>query len=100
MRRPRSTVALLVLLFLTFSLALPAEDLPETTYDESEGLFYEASPQISNLTPQAAISTSRIRVPTELAILSIRTSLTDRSIQAGRFAKARVALALRCILLC
>ena len=89
-----------MLLFLSFSLALPAEDLPETTYVESEGLLYEASPQISTLTPQAAISTSRIRVPTELAILSIRTSLTDRSIQAGRFAKARVALALRCILLC
>jgi|SRR3974390_3107917 len=100
MRKPHFPVALLALLFLAFSLALPAEDLPETTYDESEGLFYEGSPLISNLGSQPAASTTRFSPPTKFATPSIRPPIADRSIQAGRSTQAQAALALLCILLC
>ena len=47
---------LILILFLSFSVcqALPAEDVPETAYDESEGLPYEATPLFSIVVPQAS----------------------------------------------
>jgi hypothetical protein len=46
----------ILLLLLSFSVcqALPAEDVPETAYDESEGLPYEATPLFSIVVPQAS----------------------------------------------
>jgi len=47
MRKSRSIVALLLFLGFGTSLAVPAEDLPETAYDESETLPYESTPLFS-----------------------------------------------------
>jgi len=41
MRKLRSVFVLLAALALSLSFAVPAEDLPETAYDESESLPYE-----------------------------------------------------------
>ena len=53
MRRPCSILIFFVLLGFGVSLAVPAEDVPETAYDESEGLPYEGTPPFSSVGPQA-----------------------------------------------
>jgi hypothetical protein len=47
MRKPRHTFVVFVFLSLCLSVAIPAQDVPETPYDESEALPYEASPLFS-----------------------------------------------------
>jgi hypothetical protein len=47
MRRPCSVLILFVLLGFGVSLGVPAEDVPETAYDESEALPYEMTPPLS-----------------------------------------------------
>jgi hypothetical protein len=47
MRRPCCILVLFTLLAFGLSLAVPAEDVPETAYDESEGLSYEDTPVVS-----------------------------------------------------
>ena len=54
MRRPCSALILFVLLGFALSLEVPAEDMPETPYDESETLPYEVTPLLSNVAPQAS----------------------------------------------
>ena len=102
----RSLWAILVLLvFLGFgvSLAVPAEDVPETAYDESEGLPYEGTPLFSVVVPQAAARTTRA-VPNssrdELGAPSPLPSAGVCDADALRPANARNSLALCCTLLC
>lgn len=102
MRKPRPPLVFFVLLFLCLSLALPAEDLMETAYDESEAQPCESTPLVSNVTPKAASATPTVRIdqgrqltsPTQLN--ATRINVTD----AHRPAEAQVALALLCTLLC
>jgi len=54
MRRPCSILALILLLALGAYVAVPAEDVPETPYDESEGLPYESAPLFSGVVPQTS----------------------------------------------
>ncbi len=54
MRKPRCALIFLVLLVLGLSLAVPAEDLPETAYDESETLPFEGTSLFSTEVPQAS----------------------------------------------
>lgn len=54
MKKPRSALVLLLLLGFSVSLAAPAEDVPETAYDESEALPYESTPIFSILGPHAS----------------------------------------------
>ena len=54
MRRPSSILALFLLLAFGAFLAVPAEDIPETPYDESEGLPRESTPLFSGVVPQAS----------------------------------------------
>ena len=42
-----SMLALLVVLVLSVSFAVPAEDAPETAYDESESLAFDGTPVLS-----------------------------------------------------
>ena len=46
MRRPCFILILFVLLGFGVSLAVPAEDVPETAYDESEALPFEDTPAV------------------------------------------------------
>ena len=102
MRKPRPPLVLVVLLFLGLSLAVLAEDLMETAYDESEAQPCENTPLISNVTAQAASATPTVRIaqgrklanPTQ--VIATRINLTD----AHRPAAAQVALALLRTLLC
>jgi hypothetical protein len=52
MKWPRSALILFVLLGFSVSLAVPAQDVAETVYDESEGLPYQAISQFSILGSQ------------------------------------------------
>jgi hypothetical protein len=54
MRRRCSILVLFMLLGFGVSLAVPAEDVPETAYDESEALPYEGTPLFSSVVPQAS----------------------------------------------
>lgn len=54
MRKPRSVLILFLLLGFCMCLALPAEDVLETVYDESEALPYENTPLLSTVVPQAS----------------------------------------------
>ena len=103
MRKLRSTFALLAFLFLGLSLVVPAEDLVETSYDESETQPCERAPLISDLLLSAAASaTEQYELPTGRQSASpcrataTRTDETD----GHRSAQARVVLALLCTLLC
>ncbi len=54
MREPRSVLVLLLLLVFGVSVVVPAEDVPETPYDESEQLPYEGTPLFSMAIPEAS----------------------------------------------
>ena len=102
-RKSRSAFILLVLLVFCFSLAVPAEDLPETAYDESETFPFEGTPLFSNVIFQAAASAtgpvgSGVHLRSGTACRFAVTRITERDGYRGT--EARVALALRCTLLC
>jgi hypothetical protein len=103
MRRPCFILILFVLLGFGASLAVPAEDLPETANDESEALPYEGTPLFPIVVPLAAARTTRAPLsslhpkpgaPSLFALARVRD--TD----AHRSADARASLALLCTLLC
>jgi len=54
MRKPCFVLIIFVLLAFGGSLGVPAEDVPETAYDESEALPYEGTPLFSSVVPQAS----------------------------------------------
>ena len=92
-----------MLLVLGLSLAVPAEDLPETAYAESEAAPYASTSLFSNLISQAAASATgpagsaiRLRSGIPFRFAVTRNTGTDRH----RSAEERVALALLCTLLC
>lgn len=60
MIQPRSVIVLLVALVLSVSFAVPAEDAPETPYDESESLPYEMSPPLSGDLVQETAATLQV----------------------------------------
>ena len=103
MRKPRSALALLLLLGLGVSLTAPAEDVPETAYDESEALPYESIPVFSIGAPLANAPTNQV-VPTsihhKLGAQSAFPFARIHDIDAHRPANARSSLALLCTLLC
>jgi len=57
MRGISTYLVFLVVLILGLSPAVPAEDLPDTAYDESETQPYESNVPISNLMAQTASAT-------------------------------------------
>jgi len=103
MRRPCSILVLFVLLTFGVSLAVPAEDVPETAYDESEALPYEGTPVFSSVVPLGAARTTQA-VPSSLhprlGAPSLFAPALVRDTDANRAADTRVSLALLCTLLC
>ena len=103
MRKPRFALILFVLVVLGLTLAVPAEDVLETTYDESETQPYEAIPLLCIASPltargmtQAVLNGARPRSDTPVRP-AVATS-NDRDQHPT--AEARIALALLCTLLC
>lgn len=101
-RKLRSAFVLLVAIVLGLSFAVLQEDVPETAFDESEGLPYESTPLFSILVPQAAseaqavLSVTRFVPGTPSAIAFTRTIARD----ASRSPDGCGALALFCTLRC
>jgi hypothetical protein len=75
MRKPRSVLVLLLLLVFGVSLAVTAEDVPETPYDESETLPYESTPTLSNEVLQES---GRALPPTPIFASSFDTGFMTR----------------------
>ena len=103
MKRPCSILVLCVLLGFGASLAVPAEDVPETAYDESEALPYEGAPLFSIVVPLGAARTTQA-VPNslhhKLGTPSLFALARVRNTNANRATDARISLALLCTLLC
>ena len=103
MRKPRFALVFFVLLVFGVSLAVPAEDLPETAYDESEGLPYASTPLFSDVISQAAAPKAqdvRSAVDVGSGALSPFTSTRLNGKDATGSPNVRGALALLCILRC
>ena len=102
MRKPGLVLILLVLLGFRLSLSVPAEDVPETGYDESETPAYESTPAVSILlllgaartTQVVSDSSHKLVAPFTLSSARVRDTDTNQS------ADARPSLALLCTLLC
>jgi len=103
MRGPCSILVLFVLLAFGASLAVPAEDIPETPYDESESVPYQGTPlssivalPVASRTTQAPLRSLDLKLGAPSPFPSARVRDTD----AHRSADARISLALFCTLLC
>jgi hypothetical protein len=101
--KPRCAVVFLMFLALGVSLGLPAEDVMDAVYDESEAVPYEVIPpgSISSSplfarTTQAAPSSLRqkLRVPSPFSSACVSDTETNGATDA------RVSLSLLCTLLC
>jgi hypothetical protein len=83
MRKPRSALILFVQLVLSLVLAIPPEDVLETTYDEeSETQPYEAIPFFFSLSPLAASGAPKavlnaVRVPSGSLLRFAATRIND-----------------------
>jgi len=80
MRKPRCILVILLLSVFGVSLAVPAEDLPETAYDESETLPYEGTPQFLIVAPQASARMAKAEL--SFGFLASLGRLNKRSCQA------------------
>jgi F0F1-type ATP synthase membrane subunit c/vacuolar-type H+-ATPase subunit K len=103
MRNPRSALILFVLLLLSLAFAVPAEDVLETTYDESETQPYEAISPFAIAVPSLAVGTTR----PVLSSLQLTTGVTSlfgsarvHDAVANQSADSRVSFALLCTLRC
>jgi hypothetical protein len=102
MRRRPSILILFVILGFAVFLAVPAEDVRETAYNESDSLPYEGAPLFSIVVPLVAARTTQA-VPNSLQLeFNAPSPFTAavRAADANRPADARNSLALRCTLLC
>ena len=103
MRKPCFILIIFVLLAFGGSLAVPAEDVPETAYDESEGLPYEGTslfPIVVPLAAARALRSSWSSFRFEHGVPSPFTPACVRDANANRATDARISLILLCTLLC
>ena|SRR5271165_44507 len=99
----RFACVLSLTIVLGLFLAVPAVDIPETTFDESETPAYEGTPLFSIEIPQAAAPEAPdVRNAAELrsGALSRLTSTRSSGKDAARSPDVRDALALLSILRC
>ena len=101
--KPRFAVTFMMILTVCLSLGLPAVDVLDAVYDESEALPCEIIPLFSMAgrpaaarTPQAPLSSLHPKP----GALSLFAPARVRETNANRSADARISLALLCTLLC
>jgi len=101
--KPRCAIVFLMILTLGVSLGLPAEDVLDAVYDESEPLPYENIPLVPIVRSPAAVRTTQ----SQLSSLHIKSeapfpfpAARVRDTVANRRADARISLAILCTLLC
>jgi hypothetical protein len=104
--RGRCSVLVLLVLFVLLafgaSLAVPAEDIPETPYDESESVPYQVTPLFSIVALLVASRTTQAPLRSldlKLGAPSLFPSARVRDTDAHR-SDTRISLALFCTLLC
>jgi hypothetical protein len=78
MRRPGSILVLCLFLAFGVSLVVPAENVPETAYDESEALPYEGTPLFSIVVPQPSARIAKAKAELSCDSLLRFNSLTKR----------------------
>ena len=100
MRTRRFTPALVLLLLLAFSLAVPAEDLTETAYDESDDVSYVSTAMSAEVMPALASQAAPGALPLQSTTRAPATAKGINGTDVHRSAEGRVALALRCVLRC
>ena len=84
-------------------LVVPAEDVPETAYDESEGLPFEGTPLFSSVVPLVTARTTQAgpsSLHPRLGAPSLFAPARVRHTDANRSADPRLSLTLLCTLLC
>jgi hypothetical protein len=101
--KPRLAVVLLMILTLGIALGLPAEDVLDATYDESEALPCNGTPLFSIVMPPLAARTTQellrsLHPKPGTSLLVARARARDAD--ANRSANAGVSLAVLCTLLC
>jgi len=101
--KPRFAVTFMMILTVCLSLGLPAVDVLDAVYDESEALPCEIIPLFSMAgrpaaarTPQAPLSSLRL----ELGVPSPFPRARARDTDHNRRTDARISLAQLCTLLC
>jgi hypothetical protein len=102
-KKPRFAVVFLMIFTLGVSLGLPAVDVLDAVYDESEAVPYEVVPLPSMAAQPAAARTTQAT----LSSLHLKPNVSSplpparvRDTDANRSADARISLALLCALLC
>ena len=101
--KTRFAIVFLMILALGLPLGFPAEDIPETAYDESEALPYEGTPLFSiELPPVAARKTEKVlsSLNPESGVPSLFAAARVHDTGAHPFAAARTSLKLLCTLRC
>ena len=100
--KPRTAIVFLMILAVFLPPDFPAEDVPETAYDESEDPPYEGVPPFSLVVPPVNGQSTQELASSELLNLVLRpyspARVHDRDV--NRSTDARVSLALLCTLLC
>jgi len=85
MNWPCSILVLLVLVAFGMSLAVPAEDVPETAYDESEALPCECTPVVSIAVRENIAQVATVRpCASRLRLASLRNPGTELDHVTGR----------------
>jgi len=103
MSEPRVVLILLVLMSLGLPLIVPADDVPETPYDESDALPYEGTPVFSIVVPHVVVPETR-KARSALYVgsgaVSSSTNVRINGEDAAGSPEGRDALALLCTLRC
>jgi hypothetical protein len=99
--KTRFAIVFLMILALGLPLSFPAEDIPETAYDESEALPYEGTPLFSiEMPPLAARTTEKVQssLNPESGVPSLFAAARVHDTDAHQSADARTSLTLLCTL--
>jgi hypothetical protein len=101
--KPRCAVVFLMVLALGVSLGLPAEDVLDAVYDESETLPCEVIPLFSIVVPLVAARTTLAVLSSlhhKLGAAPLFTPARVRDNEAKGATDPQISLALLCTLLC
>jgi hypothetical protein len=101
--KPRCTVVFLMVLALGVSLRLPAEDVLDAVYDESEAVPYEVIAPVSIVVSPLSTRTTQaapISLHQKLGVPSRFSSARVSDTGAKGVTDTRISLALLCTLLC
>ena len=101
--KPHRAVLFLMVLTLGVSFGLPAEDVLDAVYDESEAVPCEAVPRVASVVSPLSAGTTQALADSlhqKLDVPSRFSSARVSDTEAKGATNARISLALHCTLLC